>query len=412
MKQWVMLIVLCIGGTTVYALAYIRGAYYVPLQEALGLTHTQLAFATSAYGVTAMICYFPGGWLADRFPTRNLLTISFLLTGIGGFYFATFPSYQMYAILMAFWGVTTTFTYWAALIKATRELEVGGQGAAFGLLEGGRGLAGVLFSAAVLAVFAKLGSGIEGFRWVILIYSVLCLLTAPLTWFVFSGKRPSVDEGTSVLEGIKKVLTMPSVWLIALIVMFAYSSAAASTYMVPFASEVMGAAVLLGAVLGTVRTWVRPLAAAGAGFFADKAGISRTICWMFIVLAAGMFVFVIVPARESLMWVVFVFAIVTSLAIFALRGLYYAVFEEGDVPIVLMGTATGFVSLIGYTPDVFVYPIAGYLLDAFPGGLGYRYLFGLLAGLAICGLIVTLIFRAVTKEHREKLELAKRAKTA
>ena len=35
-----------------------RSAYYVPLQESLGLTHTQIAAAASAYGITAMISYF------------------------------------------------------------------------------------------------------------------------------------------------------------------------------------------------------------------------------------------------------------------------------------------------------------------------------------------------------------------
>ncbi len=407
-KQWLMLLVLCLGGTTIYTLPLIRGAYYIPLQEALGLTHTQVAYAASVYGLTAMITYFPGGWLADRYPTRNLLTISFLLTGAAGLYFATFPTYQMYLLLMAFWGVTTTLTFWAAMIKATRELsENGGQGAAFGLLEGGRGLTGVILSAVVLAVFAKLGSGSEGFRWVILIYSVLCLVTAPITWFVFSGKRPSVDSEMSVVEGIKKVVTMPAVWLIALIVMFAYSSGTASGYIVPFTNEVMGAAVLLGVVLGTVRMWVRPLAAAGSGFLGDKVGISKTICWVFILLALTMFAFVIIPGDVSYMWLIFVVAIVSSLAIFSLRGLYYAVFEEGNVPLVLMGTAVGFVALIGYTPDVYMYLIAGYLLDNYTGGPGYRYLFALLAFMALCGFVTTLIFRKVTKEHRIKLQQEK-----
>ena len=154
---------------------------------------------------------------------------------------------------------------------------------------------------------------------------------------MFSGAKPVVDSEISVIEGIKKVITMPAVWLIALIVMFAYSSSTAAGYIVPFTSEVMGAAVLLGAVLGTVRTWFRPIAAAGSGFLADRVGISKTICWMFVLLAVGMFMFVLIPGNESFMWLVFVIAIVTSLAIFALRGLYYAVFEEGNIPLSLWG---------------------------------------------------------------------------
>ncbi len=399
LRQWVILLVLCVGGTTIYSLPLIRGAYYIPLQEALGLTHSQVAYAASAYGITAMISHLPGGWLADRFSTRSLLTISFLFTGAAGLYFSTFPSYKMYLFLMTFWGVTTTLTYWAALIKATRELKLGGQGAAFGMLEGGRGLTGAILSTLVLSIFAMLGSGKMGFRWVIIIYSVLCLGTAPLTWFIFNGESPKADPGMSAAEGFKKVIKMPAVWLIALVVMFSYASSAVVGYIIPFTSEVMGAAVLIGVVLGTVKMWVRPLAATGTGFLADKVGVSKTISWLFFMLAAGMVLFVIIPGKASLIWLIFLFSVIVSLVTCGLRVLYYAVFEEGGIPLELMGTVVGFVSLIGYTPDVYMYFIAGHLLDNYSGGLGYRYLFALPSGFALCGLVATLIFRSVTKKE-------------
>ena len=63
---------------------------------------------------------------------------------------ATIPGAMQMAMLYGFWGVTTIFLFWGALIRATRDW--GGQaaqGTAFGILESGRGL-----TAAVVAVVA------------------------------------------------------------------------------------------------------------------------------------------------------------------------------------------------------------------------------------------------------------------
>ena len=64
-----------------------------------------------------------------------------VMTSIGGFLMSTFPSFYSLQILYGFWGFSTTFLFWAAMIKATRNW--GGeqsQGKAFGFLEGGRGI--------------------------------------------------------------------------------------------------------------------------------------------------------------------------------------------------------------------------------------------------------------------------------
>ncbi len=48
----------------------------------------------------------------------------------------------MMMVIFALCGVTTTLTFWAALLKITRDFgKNDGQGKAFGGLEGGRGLA-------------------------------------------------------------------------------------------------------------------------------------------------------------------------------------------------------------------------------------------------------------------------------
>ncbi len=57
------------------------------------------------------------------------------------------------------------------------------------------------------------------------------------------------------------------------------------------------------------------------------------------------------------------------------------------------------VSVVGYTPDIFMGPINGYLTDTYPGAAGHQYFFSVLAGFAVLGLICTLLFQRLSA-HR------------
>ena len=82
----------------------------------------------------------------------------------------------------------------------------------------------------------------------------------------------------------------------------------------------------------------------------------------------------------------------------ALRGIYFALFGEGRVPLAYTGSAVGVVSVIGYTPDVFMGPLMGVLLDGSPGAAGHQHLFWVVAGFGIVGLMCTVLFQRVTRK--------------
>ena len=104
--------------------------------------------------------------------------------------------------------------------------------------------------------------------------------------------------------------------------------------------------------------------------------------------------------RSALGVVIGVFDIsilIVSTGVYAARSLYYAVMESGRIPIVLTGTAVGLISVIGYTPDIFMGPLMGWLLDSNPGAIGHQYLFGVLALVSVLGVVFTLLFKQSKK---------------
>ena len=396
-RRWLVMACLCLSGGIIFMLPFLREVYYLPLQKALDLNNTQLGVLMSVFGAVALLTYFPGGWLADRVSSRKLVSFSMLATGLAGFYFATFPSYPLSIVVHGFWGVTCSLTFWGAMIKATRNwAPADGQGRAFGILESGRGFAEVASSTALLAVFARLGGGRAGLARVIVLFSIIDVLLALMAWFTLvepgDGERRPEDSHSSIeLKQMILVLRMPAVWLISGVVLAAYSAYWGAYYFTPYATDVFLMSVVFGGAIGVGKMWVKPLAALGAGFLADRAGVARTVTWSFGILMPSFALFALTPGNPDLVLVLVTNTGIASLAIFALRGIYFALLEEGGVPVAFTGTAAGLSSAIGFTPDVFMPLLGGILLDRYPGGSGYRHLFSVIVVLCALGFFAGLV---------------------
>lgn len=142
LQHWLVLAVLSASGGIIFLLPFLQEVYYKPLMLALDIDNTQVGSLMSAFGLTSMLSYFPGGWLADRVSPRKLLTLSLLATGALGLYFATFPPYVVSLAIHTAWGVSITLLFWSAMIRVTRGwASADEQGRAFGLLEPGAGSA-------------------------------------------------------------------------------------------------------------------------------------------------------------------------------------------------------------------------------------------------------------------------------
>ena len=399
MRRWLTMAVLSLSGGIIFLLPFLQEVYYKPLAEALALDNTQVGSLMSAFGVTAMLSYPPGGWLADRVSPRKLLTASLLLTGGLGFYFATFPSYSISLVIHAVWGVTITLLFWAAMIRATRNwAPASEQGRAFGILETGRGLGEVLSSMALLAVFGALGSSAFALSTVISILSSIIVLLGVMAWFTFDDEVGGQEEGQpSVgLKEIVAVLKLPAVWLIAVIILAGYCAYWGTFRFTSYSSDIFAMSVTMAAVISVGKMWAKPAAALIAGFVSDKLGIARSVAFLFVVLVASFTLFALMPGKPSLIALMIINVAIASLAVFAVRGIYFALLEEGGIPLAVTGTAAGVVSVIGFTPDIFMPLLGGMILDQLPGPEGYKVFFLVVAGICAVGLAATLILTRIT----------------
>ena len=385
---------------------FLREVYYIPMQEAMNLSNTEMGMLMGVFGAVGLITYFPGGWMADRVSSRKLITLGMIATGASGLYFATFPSYSMNLLLHAFWGISITLVFWGAMIKATRGwAPANEQGRAFGILETGRGLSEVLSNTALLALFAWMGSTFAALSTVIVSFSVFNIGLGVAAWFLIEDNEAADTSNTKKvgLHEVLQVLKMRVVWLISIVILCAYSAYWGSFFFTPYASDVFLMSVTMAGVLSVGRMWLKPFAALTAGFLGDKFGIAKTTAVSLAITAASFALFALTPANPAILPLVILNVAISAIFIFALRGIYFALLEEGGIPIALTGTAAGVASAIGFIPDIYMPVVGGYLLDGYPGVTGYRLLFGFVAILAVIGFIAAvLIMRLQKPETIEK----------
>ena len=407
----IALVSLIIAAEAIFSLPYHVARYFRPtFLLAFDMTNTQLGILQSAYGVVAMLAYFPGGPVADLFPARKLITGSLLSTAAGGLYFSTIPAFDELWLLFAFWGLTTILLFWAALIRATREWgDSSRQGQAYGLLDAGRGLLSAVMASVAVALFSVFLPGetesltqaerMGAIREVILFYTSVTFFAGLLTWFFVKEPAALPEQSKRAAfsaEQMRKVLRLRTVWLQALVVICAYVGYKGIDYLSLFAVEVYGLSEVEAAQITAALTWVRPVAALAAGFLGDRILASRASGLCFLLLAAGY----LVTGTDgySLLGVqIFVLnIIVSSAAVFGLRGIYFALLEEGRVPDAVTGSAVGVVSVLGYSPDVFFGIAIGWLLDNYPGASGFQYFSWVMLGFSILGMTASYLFARMT----------------
>jgi len=410
-NRLIHMILLILAGEIIFGLPFHLARFFRPtFLDVFNLSNTNLGDIYAFYGITAMFSYFFGGMLADKFSARTLMSSSLFLTSFGGFYMASIPDISTMFLIYGYWGITTIFLFWSAIIKATKEW--GGdysQGKAFGILDGGRGLLATIVSMAAILIYtaflpieinaASETERLHGFKAIIWLYSILTALIGILVWFFLPESQKHVNSKgqTSTFHNLKNVLKNRLVWLNAGIIVCAYSTYKGLDNTTLYAHEILGMNEVNAAKLFTYGSLTRPVAAILAGVFADRWVSSRVILFLFTALV---FLFGMLAIFDGLVLfptIIIINIFVTFFLVFAIRGIYFALIQETRTKHYITGTAVGIVSFIGFTPEIFFGSISGRILDANPGLTGHQNYFLFLTIIALVGIGITAALRKINK---------------
>lgn len=400
------MLVLVMAGEAIFSLPFHVARFFRPTMLAVfGLDNATLGDVFAVYGVMAMLAYFPGGVLADRFSPRKLMAVSLWLTAAGGLLVALAPSVALLTVIYGWWGVTTVLLFWAAMIRATAgwggELS---QGRAFGFLDGGRGLAAAGLATIAVAVLDRFAGADpatmadderqRAFLAIVAFYAAVTAVAGVMCWRLVPDHDGAPVARRPPLAGLGEVMRRPAVWLQALIVVAAYCGYKAVDNVALYATDALGKDEVEAAAFVTACAWLRAPAAVVAGLLADRVRARTVVIGVFAVLAASCAVLgLVAPGAGAVGGVIVGSIVVTFVAVYALRGVYFALIRESAVPARVTGTAVGLISVIGFTPDIFFASVSGRILDAAPGLVGHQRAFLLLSATAVVGAVVALALR-------------------
>ncbi len=410
------LVVLAAG--SIYPLIYLKGGYQETILQVFNMTNAQLNSMYTILGWVFVFGYIPSGILSDRFSAKKLLAMSLFFTGLGGLWFAQIPNYEFVMVIFAIWGFFSVFTFWSAHMKIVKLLATEKeQGTFFGVLDGGRGVVEALLASLALFIFSGiLGNSIEivdkraALIAVIYMYSFVLIITSVLIWFFVQDDKKVLAMDADKKEALKSpefkfselgnLFKNKKVYLLGLIIFMGYAVFWTYYYLSWFLEVYVGIDPVSVAGTMVIVLWMRPVGGFIGGYLGDKIG--RTTVQMISLsgAAACLVAISVIPVMGN-QGLFQPLIILLGIFLYAIRGTYWSLLGDLKLDALILGTAIGAVSFIGYLPDIILPQFNTFLWATFGDMGGFNAYFISSAILGIIGVVLVFIFRNIIKKENK-----------
>ncbi|MBW7982276.1 MFS transporter [Enterobacillus tribolii] len=403
-RRWLTLAIISISGGVSFDLAYLRYIYQIPMAKFMGFTNTEIGLIMSTFGITAIVLYAPSGIIADKFSHKKMMTSAMIATGLLGLLMSVYPPLWVMLCIQVAFAITTILMLWSVSIKAASLL--GGhdeQGKIMGWMEGLRGVGVMSLAVFTMWVFSRFApEDPNSLKSVILIYSGVYIALGILCWFFVSdgnGAQAQADSAgdkrTFSLKDILSVLRISTTWYCSMIIFGVYTIYAILSYSTNYLTEMYGLSLVAASYMGVVinkifRAMCGPIGGLITTYSRYKSP-TRVVQFLALVSVVALGVILATNRNPTSVAVGIGLILLLAFTCYASRGLYFACIGEARTPTYIMGTTVGICSVIGFLPDVFVYPIVGYWQDTLPPAEAYRNMY--MMGLAASCLVIVFTFQ-------------------
>ncbi|PAM93224.1 MFS transporter [Flavobacterium sp. IR1] len=374
MKRYIQFLLIVLAAGAIYPLLYLRTNYQETILSVFNIGLDELNIIYTVLGFIFILGYFPSGVLSDKFSAKYLLVLSLLGTAVGGFWFAQIPSYTSVIGIFSLWGVFAVFTFWGAHMKLVKLLSTPEEeGRFFGFLDGGRGIIEAILASVALLIFSyvldkgnTLSNKREALQYVIYMYSAVLLVTGILiavfvendtksgTKEVLEIKDASEEPNGFDFKDINAVIKNKFVYLMGAIIFCSYAVTWVVYYYGGFMEKNLKISPVTVSTIMVIVLWMRPIGGILGGYFADKLGKSQTLIFSLCGAALTLVGIALLPAAATSFYLYYALIILGGTFVYAIRGTYWSLLGDSRIDNKIMGTAVGFISLLGYLPDIII----------------------------------------------------------
>ena len=391
-SRYIKLAILVVVAGNIYPLIYLRQNFEVSMLESFGLTAAQLGQNYSMLGVLYLLTYIPSGWLADRVSPRILMSFSLAACGALGVWYSTFPSFMSTKIIFAGWGICAGLTFWSAMLKATALLaKPNEQGRFFGILDGGRGLVEAILATIAITMFGYfLNSAGEdtptALNRVIWLYVGMQLILAPISYFALSDNidEEQDDQEYNLVRDLGTILKKEEIWLCCIVILTGYQLFFATYSFSAYIQNHHGLTAVAVGWVTVAKLWMRPIGGVAAGFAGDFLDREKVLASLMIVASAALFCLTILPVTAGQIALLFMVLLIGVLT-YAVRGIYWATLQSSGISNRIKGLAIGFISLVAFSPDIYLPMLEAAVIAQNPGKAGSDMYFTIIAIMGMAG---------------------------
>lgn len=418
-KRYFQFLLIVLAAGAIFPIIYLKTNYQETILQVFNMTLPQLNSIYSVLGIVWVIGYLPSGLLSDKFSAKWLLSISLFGTAAGGFWFAQVPNYNNVTIIYGIWGIFSVFTFWSAHMKLVKLLaKKEEEGRFFGILDGGRGVVEALLASFALYIFTKVMGGSTNLAdkrsaivSIIYMYSIVIFVVALLiTIFVEDDKKAGAQSKAEVaskqnvkLSDFVKVFKNKFVYIMGGIIFMSYAVYWTVYYLGGFLQTNVGVDAASVAAVMVVVLWMRPVGGVIGGFLADKFGKGRTLTSALLGAVICLVLIAILPTGSGKS-IFFALVIVGGIFLYAIRGTYWSLLGDTRIDNSVVGATIGFISLVGYLPDIILPIFNSALFKTFGGNGGYNAYFIASAVMGVVGVLLVTLFTTLNKKEKVNIE--------
>lgn len=425
-KFWLLILISICGGTF-FLTPFLLDQFINQIQSITGASLIDLQLLFTIYGVISLVTYIPGGWIADRFSPKLLITISMSSATVLTLWYSlvgfnNVVDYSQLVIIYILYALVNSLIFWNSFIKSISLF--GGkneQNLLYSKSEIMRNLSSTcvafvsigLLSATIASPIFNKNNGDTIFI-ILFIYSIIFLILTILIIIFLPGKwiyrklerdkelniiryQPMVIDETIIVKSeeelrriknkytrmfwtkvgddFKQSSKTKSVWLISLLVFFIMNAYAAINAFITIFSKNFDINDNNSTIISYLCNYATPIIGSLMALYVSKK-IKKTSQSLFIfniVLCILMLIMIFIPIISlnsnisKQMLGIFGVILLSASMIFigANRSIYWALSSESKIPISIIGIAAGIVSVIGFSENIWVNPLISSILKPF-----------------------------------------------
>lgn len=355
---WARLLVLGVGQPAIYVLPYLYYTFGNQMLERYNTDLTTLGWLVGLYGIIAFIAYIPSGILVDMFGVKKLSIFSYFSTAGLVALSAFVTDITMLKIIYVALGFTTILTFWSPWLASIAK--AGGyenQTKSFGYTYTFVGLGGILINTTLVAIIGNSGDGIQTGLIVLAAFTAMCGVLYMVCFKTIDSEGNTYsDDSKFKFSVLVEAIKIPGLWYAAIVVLAFYSLLTTTSVFNQLLTNTYGMTNQQASLIAVFRQNGFGLIAGPALVFV----VSRLHSTAKALLAVGVIeailfaMFMFLPKAEAQVIPAMIIVLAIAFLQLGARAIYFGQIGEAGIPAHILGTASGLISIIAYSSDIYL----------------------------------------------------------